>query len=158
MRSGILLHISSLHSPYGIGTLGKEAYKFVDFLKDSEQSYWQILPINPTSIGDSPYQSPSVFAFNPYFIDLDMLVTDKLLKKSALKSLKKFEEGKRAEYGYLFETRMEVLKQAYDNYKLFEKEYFDFKTKNRKWIFSYGVFYFLKENMGLFLGIIGPKI
>ncbi len=148
MRSGILLHISSLHSPYGIGTLGKEAYKFVDFLKDSEQSYWQILPINPTSIGDSPYQSPSVFAFNPYFIDLDMLVTDKLLKKSALKSLKKFEEGKRAEYGYLFETRMEVLKQAYDNYKLFEKEYFDFKTKNKKWIFSYGVFYFLKEKHG----------
>ena len=79
--SGILMHISSLPSPYGIGTMGKEARKFVDFLDKSGQTYWQILPICPTSYGDSPYQSFSSFAGNPYFIDLDYLCKDKLLTK-----------------------------------------------------------------------------
>ena len=72
-KNGILMHISSLPSPYGIGTLGKEARAFVDFLKEGGQSLWQLLPICPTSYGDSPYQSYSTFAGNPYFIDLDML-------------------------------------------------------------------------------------
>lgn len=72
-KNGILMHISSLPGKQGIGTMGKSAYKFVDFLQDSLQSYWQILPICPTSYGDSPYQSYSTFAGNPYFIDLDML-------------------------------------------------------------------------------------
>lgn len=148
MRAGILLHISSLQSPYGIGTLGKEAYRFVDFLKSSEQSYWQILPINPTSIGDSPYQSPSVFAFNPYFIDLDFLVNEKLINKSDLEKIEKFNNSEKVPYGYLFETRMEILKLAYNNFSIYEEMYFDFKTKNRKWIFSYGVFCFLKEKHG----------
>ncbi|WP_366777921.1 4-alpha-glucanotransferase [uncultured Clostridium sp.] len=70
-KSGVLLPIFSLPSNYGIGTFGKEAYKFVDFLEKSKQSYWQILPVGPTSYGDSPYQSFSIFAGNPYFIDLD---------------------------------------------------------------------------------------
>ena len=70
---GVLMHISSLPSPYGIGTMGKEAYKFVDFLHDSGMSYWQLLPICPTSYGDSPYQSYCIYAGNPYFIDLDLL-------------------------------------------------------------------------------------
>ena len=69
--SGILLPISSLPSPYGIGTLGKEAFAFVDFLKKAGQTYWQVLPLGPTSYGDSPYQTFSAFAGNPYFIDLD---------------------------------------------------------------------------------------
>ena len=72
-RSGIIMHISSLPGKYGIGTFGKEAYDFADFLKKAGQSYWQILPLNQTSYGDSPYQSFSAFAGNPYFIDLDML-------------------------------------------------------------------------------------
>ena len=72
--SGILMSISSLPSNYGIGTMGKCAYKFVDFLKAAGQSYWQLLPMGPTSYGDSPYASFSSFAGNPYFIDLDMLV------------------------------------------------------------------------------------
>ena len=72
-ETGILFHISSLPSKYGIGTLGIEAYKFSDFLKESHQQYWQVLPIGPTSYGDSPYQTFSAFAGNPYFIDLDML-------------------------------------------------------------------------------------
>ena len=72
--SGILLPVSSLPSPYGIGTLGKPAYEFVDFLKKAGQSWWQVLPIGPTSYGDSPYQSFSCMAGNPYFIDLDELL------------------------------------------------------------------------------------
>lgn len=79
--SGILMHISSLPSKYGIGTMGREARKYVDFLAKAGQTYWQILPICPTSYGDSPYQSFSSFAGNPYFIDLDLLCKDKLLKK-----------------------------------------------------------------------------
>ena len=84
--SGILLPISSLPSPYGIGTFSKEAYKFVDFLADAGQTYWQILPLGPTSYGDSPYQSFSTFAGNPYFIDLDELVKEKVLTKAECKA------------------------------------------------------------------------
>ena len=73
-RAGILLPISCLPSPYGIGSFGKAAYDFVDFLKEAKQTYWQILPICPTSFGDSPYSSPASFAGNPYFIDLDYLI------------------------------------------------------------------------------------
>ena len=80
--AGILLPISSLPSPYGIGSLGKEAYEFVDRLKEAGQRYWQVLPIGPTSFGDSPYQSFSAFAGNPYFVDLDTLIEDGLLLKS----------------------------------------------------------------------------
>ncbi len=81
-KSGILMHISSLPSDYGIGTMGKEAYKFVDFLKSAKQKCWQILPIGPTSYGDSPYQSFSTNAGNPYFIDMDILREEGLLKKN----------------------------------------------------------------------------
>lgn len=79
--SGILMAMSSLPGNYGIGTMGKSAYKFVDFLRDSGQKYWQLLPLCPTSYGDSPYSSFSTFAGNPYLIDLDLLCRDKLLKK-----------------------------------------------------------------------------
>lgn len=79
--AGILLPISSLPSNYGIGTLGEEAYNFVDFLEKCKMKYWQILPIGPTSYGDSPYQSFSSCACNPYFIDLDVLVQEGLLEK-----------------------------------------------------------------------------
>ena len=82
--SGVLLPISALPSPYGIGTLGRAAYEFVDELRDAGQSYWQVLPIGPTSYGDSPYQSFSAFAGNPYFIDLDMLAEEGLLDKDEL--------------------------------------------------------------------------
>ena len=82
--SGILMPIFSLPSPYGIGTMGKAAYEFADFLHRAGQRYWQMLPIGPTSYGDSPYQSFSTFAGNPYFIDLDMLVEDGLLRKDEI--------------------------------------------------------------------------
>ncbi|MBR2583132.1 MAG: 4-alpha-glucanotransferase, partial [Oscillospiraceae bacterium] len=79
--SGVLMPMSSLPSPYGIGTMGKSAYEFVDFLHRSSQRYWQLLPLGPTSYGDSPYASFSTFAGNPYYIDLDFLIRDRLLKK-----------------------------------------------------------------------------
>ena len=79
--AGVLLSITSLPSPYGIGTIGKEAREFADFLKKSGQTIWQILPVGPTSYGDSPYQSFSTFAGNPYFIDLETLIEDELLTK-----------------------------------------------------------------------------
>ena len=91
-ESGILLHISSLPSKYHIGSLGKEAYNFVDFLKKAKQSYWQILPFGHTGYGDSPYQAFSVFAGNPYFIDLDLLVEDNLLTKDEVNSHRDKEE------------------------------------------------------------------
>ena len=80
-EAGILLPISSLNSKYGIGCFSKEAYKFIDWLKECGQSYWQILPLGPTSFGDSPYQSFSSFAGNPYFIDLESLIEEHLLEK-----------------------------------------------------------------------------
>ena len=86
-KSGVLLHLSSLPSPYGIGTMGQAAYDFIDFLADAGQACWQVLPVCPTSYGDSPYQSFSTFAGNPYFIDLDSLVKDGLLKQEELDAI-----------------------------------------------------------------------
>ena len=80
-KRGILLPVFSLPNEYGIGSFGEEAYRFVDFLAEAKQDYWQVLPLNPTSFGDSPYQSPSANAGNPYFIDLDLLRADGLLTK-----------------------------------------------------------------------------
>ena len=85
-KAGILLPIFSLPSPYGIGTFGKEAYAFADCLKEAGQSYWQILPIGPTGYGDSPYQSFSTYAGNPYFVDLDTLREEGLLKDEEIRS------------------------------------------------------------------------
>ncbi|MDE5911187.1 MAG: 4-alpha-glucanotransferase, partial [Clostridia bacterium] len=84
-KAGILLPIFSLPGKYGIGTLGKSAFAFVDFLKECNQNYWQVLPLNPTIYGDSPYQSPSAFAGNHYFIDVDTLVEEGLLDKTYVK-------------------------------------------------------------------------
>ena len=93
--SGILLPVASLPGRYGIGSFSKEAYKFIDFLKASGQKYWQILPLGPTGYGDSPYQSFSTFAGNPYFIDLDTLIEEGLLKKS---EVNKFDFGDNSSY------------------------------------------------------------
>ena len=83
-KSGILMPISSLPGAYGIGSFGKSAYNFVDVLADTKTKCWQVLPLNPTSYGDSPYQSPAAAAGNPYFIDLDILARKKLLDKEDL--------------------------------------------------------------------------
>lgn len=86
-NAGILMAISSLPSPYGIGTLGKEAYEFIDFVRDTNHKYWQVLPVGPTTYGDSPYQPYSAFAGNPYFVDLDTLIEDGLFLSQRLLQL-----------------------------------------------------------------------
>ena len=141
--SGILLHISSLSGEYGIGKLGKEAYAFADFLKKSGQRYWQILPVSPTSYGDSPYQSFSIHAGNPYFIDFELLEKDGLLKPA---DYKKVDWGKDSfvDYGHLYEVIFDVLRTAYDNYKKSgDKALADFAAAN-EWTADYGLFMALK--------------
>ena len=110
--SGILLAVSSLPSPYGIGTLGKAAYDFADFLHEAGQHYWQMLPLGPTSYGDSPYQSFSTFAGNPYFIDLDMLMADGLLERGEVECCQWGSEPRYVDYGKIYESRFKVLALA----------------------------------------------
>ena len=107
-ESGILLHITSLPSKYGVGSLGKPAYKFVDFLQKSGQKIWQILPIGPTAYGDSPYSSTSAYAMNPFFIDLEMLLEEGLIDKEDLKEV----SVNRVDFNYLFESRYNLFYKA----------------------------------------------
>ena len=107
--SGILMPVFSLPGPYGIGTLGGEAFAFVDFLAAAKQTYWQILPIGPTGYGDSPYQSFSAFAGNPYFIDYRLLAADGLLTEDELPSP---QSAERIDYGALYQQRPVVLRKA----------------------------------------------
>ena len=145
--SGVLMHISSLPSDYGIGTLGKAAYNFVDFLYEAKQTYWQILPICPTSYGDSPYQSFSTHAGNPYFIDLDMLYEDGLLKKSDYSKIKwDYEKGK-VDYANLYEKRFPVLRKAFENFRNTDLTAFNkFLEENDSWISNYGLFMSIKAS------------
>lgn len=144
--SGILMHISSLPSPYGIGTMGKEARKFVDFLEKAGQSYWQILPVCPTSYGDSPYQSFSSFAGNPYFIDLDYLCRDKLLTKRECTNCEWGDDPEYVDYGILYENRFPLLKKAYDRFKENVPESFHaFCQENSYWLDDYALFMALKD-------------
>ena len=114
---GVLMPITSLPSPYGIGTIGKEAREFADFLKASGQSIWQILPVGPTSYGDSPYQSFSTYAGNPYMIDLDTLVAEGLLTKEEINKHYWCGSDEQVDYGAIYYSRFEVLKVAYNKYK-----------------------------------------
>ena len=107
------MHISSLPSPYGIGTLGKAAYDFADFLHRAGQRYWQILPIGPTSYGDSPYQSFSTCAGNPYFIDLDLLEQDGLLTREEIDAVDWGTDAGRVDYGFQYSVRFDLLYHAY---------------------------------------------
>lgn len=145
-RSGVILPIFSLPSDYGIGTLGKEAYKFVDFLKKSKQSIWQILPVGPTSYGDSPYQSFSTFAGNPYFIDLEMLTEDGLLTKEQIESFEFGDDETDIDYALMYESRYKVLKIAYKNIQAKNKRSFSiFKSKNKLWLYDYALFMAIKD-------------
>jgi 4-alpha-glucanotransferase len=145
-KSGILLHISSLPSDYGIGTMGNEAYKFVDFLKSAKQGYWQILPVGPTSYGDSPYQSFSTNAGNPYFIDLDILCEDGLLKKSEYSDICWAHDSKHVDYEKLYNNRFKVLRKAFNRFKNSDLSDFNaFLHKNEKWISNYALFMSLKD-------------
>ncbi len=143
-KSGILLPIFSLSGDYGIGTLGKPAYDFIDFLSDSGQYYWQILPINPTSYGNSPYQSPCVFAFNPYFIDPDVLVSEGLLREKDAAPHKSENTGK-INYSELYKTRLSLLKKAAENVSDENIDYIHFLCENSFWLINFCAFMALKE-------------
>ena len=147
--SGILMPIFSLPSDYGIGTLGKAAYDFVDFLKAAGQTIWQILPVCPTSYGDSPYQSFSSYAGNPYFIDLDLLEKDGLLKKSEYKNVDFGSDRNAADYGLLYKNRYEVLKKAFLRFLADPPEYYSgFCTENAIWLEDYALFMTAKKVYG----------
>lgn len=143
--SGILLHISSIPSPYGIGTFGEDAFKFVDFLKGAGQKYWQILPLGPTSFGDSPYQSFSTFAGNPYFIDLDELCNENLLDKEDLSSISIVEDNTKVDFGLLYKERFPVFKKAFERFNVDCEDFKNFKKKNHVWIKDYSLFMALKK-------------
>lgn len=142
--SGLLVHISSLPSKYGIGTFGKEARKFVRFLNKAGQKYWQILPLNPTSYGDSPYQSFSAFALNPYFIDLDILQKKNYISDEDLIPLKT-RKTKFVDYGFIYSTRFDVLRKASKQaYLLEEHKISNFYRFEKKWLEDYALFMTIK--------------
>ena len=141
-ESGILLHVSSLPSKYGIGTFGKEAYKFIDFLEKTNLTYWQILPLGPTSYGDSPYQSFSANALNPYFVDLDILVSEGLINTEDLVDAK---YDVMVDYNKLYEERYLILKKAFKRFNLNDKTYIDFINKEA-WLHDYALYMTIKKH------------
>ena len=148
--AGILLPISSFPSPYGIGTMGRDAYDFVDMLKRAGQKYWQVLPIGPTSFGDSPYQSFSAFAGNPYFIDLDTLIEEGLLKKEEVESYKWADSDDEIDYARIYRQRFEVLRKAFGRAKETDgRDYADFMKfldENEQWIDDYALYMAIKAD------------
>ena len=159
-ESGILMPVSSLPGPYGIGCFGKEAFKFVDFLAQAGQKIWQILPLSPTGYGDSPYQSCSAFAGNPYFIDLDALKEEGLLTAAQLKAEKWGTDPKEVDYGTLYVSRFKVLRTAYAAWRkqcaglhgcsyYFPDDYYAFTLANEEWLDDYALYMALKVANGM---------
>lgn len=147
--SGILMPIFSLPSKYGIGTFGKEAYRFIDFLKKSGQTYWQILPLGITGFGNSPYQSVSSYAGNPYFIDLEMLFEYGLADLSEIESLEWGKTGDCVDYELIKENKVIILKSAFERFKNQKiTEYDEFKKENSYWLEDFSLYTALKEKFG----------
>ena len=141
--SGVLMPVFSLPSKYGIGCFSKEAYKFVDQLKKAGQSYWQILPLGPTGYGDSPYQSFSTYAGNPYFIDLKTLVKEGLLTKKECKEVR-CKEQKKIDYEKIYQNRFKILKKAYRRFQKNDK-YEKFLEENAFWLEDYCMYMAIKD-------------
>ena len=146
-KSGILMHISSLPNPYGIGSMGKCAYEFIDFLEAAGQTYWQVLPLCPTGYGDSPYQSFSVFAGNPYLIDLDFLIEEGLLEKQEAESFSWGQNHQRVDYASLYENRCKLLRLAFRRFRP-DEAFYSFVEENSQWLFDYSLFMVLKDHFG----------
>ena len=147
--SGIFLHISSLPGPYGIGTLGKSAYAFVDFLTDAGQKYWQILPLAPTGYGNSPYLPFSTFAGNPYFIDPDQLLEQGLLEKEELEVFSWGDNPEKVDYGQVYRERIKLLSLAFSRFNPEGNEdYRKFYNRCRDWLEDYALFTALKDKYG----------
>lgn len=147
-KSGILLHITSLPGPYGVGTMGKEARAFVDFLKSANQTFWQILPLGPTGFGDSPYQTDSAFAGNPYLVDLDELVEDGLLTEEEVNGPFWGDTPHRVDYGALHAGRQGLFEKACG--RGWERDgaaVADFRREN-PWVEDYALYRALKKHFG----------
>lgn len=145
--AGILMPISAIPSTYGIGTLGKESYEFVDFLHRIGSRYWQVLPVGPTSYGDSPYQSFSAFAGNPYFIDLEYLIEEKLLEIEEVDCYQWGTKEDDIDYSLIYQGRFEVLKKAYKKSKhKNERRYKEFCKHNIYWLDDYCFYMALKNH------------
>lgn len=143
--SGILMPISSLPSRYGIGCFSKSAYEFVDQLKKAGQRYWQILPLGPTSYGDSPYQSFSTFAGNPYFISLETLIEEGVLTEEECEEVEYGGSESEVDYGRMYEVRFQLLRRAYERSSVYEeKEFADFCWMNGWWLEDYALFMAVK--------------
>lgn len=148
--SGVLLHPTSLPGKFGIGTLGKEAYNFIDFLIESGQKLWQVCPLGPTGYGDSPYQCFSAFAGNPLLIDLELLQKEGLLSKADLGITEDFDENL-VDFGRIINHKFPLLQRAYENFKkhrsvLDQARYENFVQENREWLSDYALFMALKSH------------
>ena len=159
-ESGILMPVSSLPGPYGIGCFGKKAEKFVDFLAAAGQKIWQILPLSPTGYGDSPYQSCSAFAGNPYFIDLDALKAEGLLTAAQLKAEPWGKDPLNVDYGTLYTSRYKILRAAYAAWRrqcagrhgcahYYPDAYYAFTLENEGWLEDYALYMALKTANGM---------
>ena len=145
--AGILLPVSSLPSKYGIGTLGEAAYAFIKQLKKAGQRYWQVLPVGPTSYGDSPYQSFSTFAGNPYFIDFDILVKEELLKREEVEAIDWYTTPEYIEYELLWEHRYKLLRKAYQRTAVDKDAAFlTFVENEKEWLNDYALFMACKNH------------
>ena len=148
--SGILMPISSLPSPYGIGTMGKAAYAFVDFLAEARQAWWQILPVGPTSYGDSPYQSFSAYAGNPYLVDPDMLIRDGLLTEEEVSAVDWGDDPACVDYAKIYENRIPLLRLAKERgWQRDAEKVAAFAEENRGWLADYALFMALKRHFGM---------
>ena len=146
-RSGILMHITSLPGAYGVGTMGKNAYAFVDFLRNAGQSYWQILPLTPTGYGDSPYQSCSTFAGNHYLIDLDKLIEEGLLVSDDVAGIDWQWCDEKVDFGRQYNNRLNVLRKAYARFNG-SWEFDKFCQENASWLDDFALFMALKGKFG----------
>ena len=149
--SGVLMHITSLPGEFGIGTFGKSAYDFVDFLEETKQTYWQILPLTTTSYGDSPYQSFSAVAGNLNLIDFSLLKEEGLLEESDYSNVNFGENPEKIDYALLFEVRRPILEKAVANtakYSNVLAEIEEFEKDNSSWLADYAEYMAIKESFG----------
>ena len=148
-KNGVLMPVASLPSEYGIGAFSKEAYEFVDALHNAGQSYWQILPLGPTGYGDSPYQSFSTYAGNPYFIDLEALIAEGLLTKKECDAVDFGDDKSEVDYEKIYASRFKILRKAFERSKI--KDNADFKKfvkENDFWLPDYALFMAVKSEFG----------
>lgn len=153
-NAGVIMHIASLPGKFGIGTFGKEAYDYVEFLLKSGLKYWQILPLGQTGYGDSPYQSFSAFAGNPYFIDFDILNKERLLHEEEYLNENYGDNVEYIDYGLLFDVKYNVLRRAYNNFKNLDnlelrEEFEKFNEENKDWLDDYSLYMAVKGKFNL---------